>query len=185
MTRFWESVDQGWIVVNDDEQFDVFMQLPGNALMARDVALKFFPSWVKPEAYAHQGALGLVPFDPDSRATTMRRPRPRQRKRILDRDGHQCQMPDCQTPDDEQVDLQIHHIRPVKDGGLTIDENLITLCSACHDSLEPHFNHDLLWLFDSPARRAQQALADATHRGGIEAHRRRLIALLKSMEDGG
>ena len=92
-------------------------------------------------------------------------------------------MPGCEAPVDEQVELELHHIRPVENGGLTVDGNLITLCSTCHDNLEPHFDHDLLWLFDSPASKAQKAISDATHRGGIEAHRRRLIAVLKSMDD--
>lgn len=30
---------------------------------------------------------------------------------------------------------QIHHMRPVADGGPTSDENLLSLCKSCHDSI--------------------------------------------------
>ena len=183
MPGFWKEADQGWIVVHNTQQLGVFSHMRGNALMARDFTLQHFPFWVEPESFAHLGALGFTPYDPDSREATKRRPLRRQRQRVLERDGHRCQKPGCETPEDEQVDLQLHHIRPVKDGGLTVDDNLITLCSTCHDNLEPHFNQELLWLSDSPARRAQKAVEDATHRGGIEGHRRRLIALLDGLDD--
>jgi hypothetical protein len=32
----------------------------------------------------------------------------------------------------------VHHIRMWAHGGLTEDENLITLCHTCHDGLSPH-----------------------------------------------
>lgn len=66
---------------------------------------------------------------------TRRPPRAREavklRYTILERDGYTCQ--DCGSKrGDPGVRLQVHHIRPVRQGGKNQPENLITLCSGCH-----------------------------------------------------
>jgi hypothetical protein len=48
-------------------------------------------------------------------------------KVVLKRDNYKCVR--CHT----KRDLQLHHILPVYKGGPTIEANLITLCSFCHD----------------------------------------------------
>jgi hypothetical protein len=61
------------------------------------------------------------------------------RMRVLKRDGYRCRI--CgRSPDDYDVVLHVHHIRPWGGGysGMTEEDNLITLCDTCHDGLEPH-----------------------------------------------
>lgn len=58
-------------------------------------------------------------------------PTPAQRRKILRRDGHRCAVPGCQN----NIWLETHHIIFYADGGLTVPENLITLCSGCHTNL--------------------------------------------------
>jgi 5-methylcytosine-specific restriction endonuclease McrA len=49
------------------------------------------------------------------------------RQKIKERDGHRCRL--CGSPGP----LQVHHITPVAAGGdKTAEDNLITLCAACH-----------------------------------------------------
>jgi len=59
------------------------------------------------------------------------------RIRILERDNFQCVKCGWSqskwTKDDPRNNLEIHHIKPHSEGGLTILENLITLCNICHD----------------------------------------------------
>jgi 5-methylcytosine-specific restriction endonuclease McrA len=48
------------------------------------------------------------------------------RKKVLKRDGHCCQMPDCES----KKKLHVHHI-------IRFDpSNLITLCKKCHESIK-------------------------------------------------
>ena len=61
--------------------------------------------------------------DPKSRVPTKA-----QRRQILRRDGHQCAVPGCQNT----LWLHIHHVIYFANGGLTVSENLITLCTKCH-----------------------------------------------------
>jgi hypothetical protein len=70
---------------------------------------------------------------------------PERRQRVLERDGHQCQV--CERLSDSlDSSLHVHHIRPLRefrrDDG-TIDcesanrmENLVTLCPSCHKTHE-------------------------------------------------
>ena len=48
------------------------------------------------------------------------------RKLILERDGHRCR--DCGFPGR----LEIHHVIPLHRGGSDEEDNLLTLCRACH-----------------------------------------------------
>ncbi|PIE76323.1 hypothetical protein CSA17_02810, partial [bacterium DOLJORAL78_65_58] len=53
---------------------------------------------------------------------------PSTRRRVLARDQHRCQAPGCP----HSRFLEIHHIIPRHRGGTNAEENLTTLCSACH-----------------------------------------------------
>jgi transposase len=50
------------------------------------------------------------------------------RERILDRDGRRCRWPDCGSTER----LEINHIIPVRDRGMTVYGNGITLCRKHH-----------------------------------------------------
>jgi 5-methylcytosine-specific restriction endonuclease McrA len=56
----------------------------------------------------------------------VREPHDRLRQLVLTRDGHRCLV--C----GDTRDLQIDHFISWADGGLTIYENLLTLCGACN-----------------------------------------------------
>ncbi len=54
---------------------------------------------------------------------------PRTRREVKTRDRYKCRRKGCQ----HTRHLHIHHIIPRADGGRNNIENLVTLCSACHD----------------------------------------------------
>ena len=67
-----------------------------------------------------------------TRALLARRPDPRtQSAAAKRRDGYRCQ--GCGAP----KPLTVHHIRPRELGGTNDLRNLLTLCVACHDYVEP------------------------------------------------
>lgn len=60
------------------------------------------------------------------------------RAKILTRDGRRCRM--CgKTVDDDQIKLHIDHKIPREWGGLTVEENVWALCSACNEGKRNYF----------------------------------------------
>lgn len=58
----------------------------------------------------------------------------RARLRVLRRDRHHCQMPNCKNT----KKLHVHHIQPwSRAAALRFEEdNMITLCKTCHESIK-------------------------------------------------
>lgn len=56
----------------------------------------------------------------------------RARKQALRRDQFRCQGCTAHPGKTHGVDLQVHHIVPVSDGGTNDLDNLLTLCNSCH-----------------------------------------------------
>lgn len=52
------------------------------------------------------------------------------RRSVIDRDCHACYI--C----GKKTGLHVHHIKPKAVGGKDVMENLVTLCSGCHRSIE-------------------------------------------------
>lgn len=92
MTSFWDRKGQSWIVVNEDAQLDVYFRLGGHALIAEDLAHRCLAEFIEPREYANVGPMGFRRHDPQAREAQQSRPRPQQKKRVLERDGHLCQM---------------------------------------------------------------------------------------------
>ena len=182
-SQLWERQDQGWIVVNDLDGLLVFMAVGGNAFVAEDIAQRHFKRDVEPHPVTPSGGAGYWSYNANAREVRMHRPTGKQRCRILDRDGHQCQKCGWQPPDEKDPDLHLHHIRPFSMGGLTVDENLITLCRLCHQSLHPHFQPEFFWGPGGPAEKLREQQRAATHDGGKEAHRHRVVSLLRELAD--
>ena len=65
-----------------------------------------------------------------------------QRVEILRRDGWSCRTPGCPN----RVWLHLHHLHEFAQGGQTIPENLVCLCSGCHRNV----HQGELKIFESP-----------------------------------
>ncbi|MBS2040583.1 HNH endonuclease [bacterium] len=58
-------------------------------------------------------------------------PTPLQRRKLLRRDRYCCAVPGCEN----SIWLDTHHVTFYAHGGLTVPENLITLCTRCHSNV--------------------------------------------------
>ena len=59
---------------------------------------------------------------------------------VLDRDLHQCQYADCKLREENDIELNLHHIYPERYGGTEEPNNLITLCKAHHKAMHVQFH---------------------------------------------
>lgn len=73
---------------------------------------------------------GHLPKRVDDAATERAKLTPILRFRVLKRDGHKCRS--CGAGPEHGAVLHIDHITPISRGGVTVYENLQTLCAACN-----------------------------------------------------
>jgi 5-methylcytosine-specific restriction endonuclease McrA len=57
---------------------------------------------------------------------------------VLERDGRQCRHLSGSQVCGSIKNLQVHHIKPLSQGGKTEKTNMITLCEEHHESRHPH-----------------------------------------------
>jgi 5-methylcytosine-specific restriction endonuclease McrA len=62
------------------------------------------------------------------------------RQVVLTSDGHRCQVTGCPS----RLELHIHHIKPISEGGAHVPSNLVSLCDF-HHALEPEPGHERIW----------------------------------------
>lgn len=59
---------------------------------------------------------------------------------VLNRDSNRCQVTGCPS----RLELHVHHILPVAEGGAHTPGNLVSLCDF-HHALEPEKGHERIW----------------------------------------
>ena len=77
------------------------------------------------------------------------------------------------SPDDYNTDIElhVHHVRPWEKGGLTENENLVTLCDTCHKGLQPHEELSLFQLLDPDAFQPNLPEQQHEYREGVRLYR--------------
>jgi hypothetical protein len=139
----WRASGQSAMVVNASDEMLLWFAFGGNAVVERDLAESVLANWLKPfvcviRGEAEYSALGLVP-----KGALARAPTPKRRMHVLQRDKYRCRVCGRSPNDHVDLELHVHHIRPWARGGLTEDDNLITLCHTCHNGLDPHYESSL------------------------------------------
>jgi transposase-like protein len=81
-----------------------------------------------------------------------------EKRSILSRDEHRCQMPGCRSYED--LRLEIHHIVSIRDGGETSLSNAVTLCRQHHREITGREKEYIL-LFQEIVKRNTQKAIDA------------------------
>ena len=59
---------------------------------------------------------------------------------VISRDSHRCQVSGCPS----RLELHVHHMRSVANGGTHTPDNLVSLCDF-HHALEPEKGHERIW----------------------------------------
>ncbi len=166
MADLWIGFEMPFCVVNSVDDFVRWYLTGGHALVKKAIAEQIIPNTLKPSPCIQIGKLGFTGIRDLPDTIFRRAPTAKQRMQILKRDNYRCRI--CGRRPDEHVDIElnVHHIRPFGEGGVTHEENLITLCDTCHRGLEPHYEWSLYDLLDSElgedlkSRKRRQYLED-------------------------
>ncbi len=103
---------------------------------------------------------------------------------VINRDSNRCQVTGCPS----RLELHVHHICPVADGGSHSPDNLVSLC-CFHHALEPEKGHERIWgdiktkffTLVCAHERTNRAI-EGTHQ--VKAHLRRLqLVTLNELRD--
>lgn len=165
----WEAWGQNWVAVHDEQQFVIYTRMGGNGLLQAELVKTHFPEFLNPKEVYPSGPLGFKSVGGLTSEARRRSPSAKQRFRVLKRDERRCRF--CGRGPDFSTDIQLHlhHIRPWAAGGVTEDDNLITLCHTCHLGVYPHFDPDLFEILN-PEPVTVPALA-RSYRSSVQKYR--------------
>ena len=141
VTLYWHLGKQ-LLVIDSLSALCSFMRNGGDALIEKTVAERWCEELLTPKISVPNGLSGFV--DPQSVPKAfLAKTSKSTRDRIIRRDNHRCRICGRGPEDNEDIELNVHHIRPRRFGGLTKDSNLITLCRTCHKNLKHDSPYEL------------------------------------------
>lgn len=187
MIAIWKELRQPYVVVTTRSDLGVFVMVGGNALVDADLAAEHFDFVntgieVAPDGLCSTVELWRVPVE-----HTQRAPTPKARMAVIKRDQHRCVICGRRPADYVDVELNVHHIRPWAEGGLTKPNNLITICRTCHKGLEPHFDWELYGLIPEPRMQDMPTVEEATGElaEGVRRYRVKVMRLIREQRHEG
>lgn len=143
MAEHWESIGQPFLFVKTPKQLAAYMLAGGHGLIVPVVAEMHLADLLTPSPSYLLGDRGFVSERSVEPSAFNRAPTKKLRMQVLNRDRRRCRICGRNPDDNTDVVLNVHHIRPWADAGLTDISNLITLCHTCHGGLAPHFDASL------------------------------------------
>lgn len=144
----FRAIGEYYLVVRNSGDLLVFYLAGGHAFIEKSLAesRKDLQDLLASRVVVRTGALDLVAADSLPSGSFHRSPTAKQRMRVLKRDDLRCRVCGRRATDYVDLELHVHHMRPWGKGGVTVNENLITLCHTCHNGLEPHEDWNLFEL---------------------------------------
>ncbi len=120
------------LIVNNKEELTSFLKFGGYALVDKKLIQSHLNEIATPIVCSSSIDKGFVQYETLPLKNKNRFAKDKFRAEIIDRDNYQCRVCGSSPDDSVHVRLEVHHIKPWEEGGLTLKENLITLCNACH-----------------------------------------------------
>jgi HNH endonuclease len=136
------------LVVNTLDDAATFLGYGGAAIVTEELAKNLFDWVLEEDTVLPRGLVGFISVLDSHTDLKKRTPSRKLRMRVLKRDRLRCRICGRSAESSVDIELHVHHIRPVSKGGATFEENLITLCAACHGGLDPHYDPDLHMLVE-------------------------------------
>ena len=148
MLEFLNSIGEPALLVNNQFDFQLFMLFGGHGVIERTIAEKYLKNIIEPTETVFSYANGNIVATDLPENKLQRAPTKKTRLKIINRDNRKCRICGRSPKNYVDVELHVHHIMPWSFGGITEEENLITVCKTCHDGLDPHFDTTLYSLID-------------------------------------
>jgi len=145
----FKSIGEPVFVINTKKDLEFFMLLVGgHSIIRKTLADKYLSHLLKPDVFAYSFDDGFVNVKSLPKEKFHRAAAPKLRMKILDRDKRRCKICGSRPENNEHVELHLHHIIPYSAGGLTDENNLITLCHTCHKGIGDRTDYSLFASID-------------------------------------
>jgi hypothetical protein len=169
MLNGWRTIGEPGLVINTIDEFGLFFQFGGHAVVEQNLAEVVVPEWLVASPTVHVGERGFASPACLPASALQRAPTSKLRMAIIKRDRFRCRVCGRSPNDHVDLELHVHHIRPWAAGGVTEDSNLITLCHTCHKGLDPHFEHSLFLLLPKANSARASEYREALKKYQVEA----------------
>lgn len=147
--EIYKSINEPVFIINNDKDFFIFaFVIGGNAIILKEIAEKYLSHLLQPTIVVNQFASGFIVLDSIPKENLYRAANPKLRMKIFNRDKRRCRICGASPNNNEHIELHLHHIIPFEEGGLTNENNLLTLCHTCHGGLHPHKDYSLFEYLD-------------------------------------
>lgn len=120
-------------IVENTAELTTFLGIGGHAIVSKNLAETNWQEILRPKVVTKTYGEGYIDYETIPDKYKKRFARGNYRIEIFDRDNYQCRICGASPDDSVHVRLEAHHIKPWEEGGVTEPENLITLCSTCHE----------------------------------------------------
>lgn len=130
--RDFKLLNKDLLIINSKEELTSLLKFGGYAIIDKELLEKHLKEISEPITCSSSIDKGFVQYDSLPIKNKARFARDKFRAEIIVRDNYQCRICGASPDDSVHVRLEVHHIKPWEEGGLTLKENLITLCNACH-----------------------------------------------------
>lgn len=161
----FREIEDGCAVINTIEDMEVYLLIGGHGVVEEDVASKVVPEMLAPSPSVQVGKYGFYHPESLSKNAFNKAPTKKQRMRVIMRDSYKCRVCGRRPTDYTDIELHVHHIKPWAGRGVTDDRNLITLCSTCHNGLDPHYSPALFNLFEPQSEERRMIRSDQYWQG--------------------
>jgi len=145
--------------VRDRDALDEVINDVSGAAISGEMMRRYLPDLMKPTECLKEFDTFVPTYDPSEELVGRTVPTRRLRGAVLKRDNRRCAVCGRSPRHHLDLELELHHVLPVRKHGPTVAENLLTLCGACHDGLNP--DHD-------PSLREIGQLAGPIERAGLD-----------------
>lgn len=142
--KLFREIDEPLLIINDKKDLFFFLNFfGGNGLIEKKLSEEYLKSKIQNRKVVRTYDQGYLDFNNIPKKEFNRAANPKLRMKIFKRDNFKCKTCGASPANNEHVELHLHHITPLSCGGLTRENNLITLCHTCHKGLEPHYDLSL------------------------------------------
>lgn len=130
--------------IESSSELTSFLRIGGHALIKEDLVKKCWSDLLNPRIVIDTYEEGFIDYESIIEKFKNRFARGNFRTEIFDRDNYQCKICGASPDDNIYVRLEVHHIKPWEEGGISTPDNLITLCALCHEGASM-INREILY----------------------------------------